>query len=430
MAPLPNSPDEKPYRILSLDGGGSWALIQAKVLSDMYGEETQGRKILDRFHLVAATSGGSIVLAGLAADMTPREIEGVFLNENYRREMFRDRSWLTPLYRYLGFLPRYSAEEKLRGLENVIKTASDNKPAAVNDIRNAWIQNISKKYGFRPDLLITAFDYETRRGKLFRSSTHSFADVGGNPNERCRLLEAVHASSNAPIRYFDKPADVRFFEDPQKSEYSKDLEPTQHRKFWDGATGALNNPVLAAVTEALANGIKPEDIIVLSIGTGTVRKKPCLEKPFPPLWFKDLQKMATTILDDPPDSASFIAHVALTNGNREQVPIVRMNPVITDECIFENKEDFNRLEQMGMDAVEQTDVRLIVKVAEMWQGSSSGIFNQLIRPYELSPAAGASSSSPSADSPLKFIGDSSYGEAREHWRKLSEDETILKNVPL
>jgi patatin-like phospholipase/acyl hydrolase len=33
----------KPYRILSLDGGGTWALIQAKVLMDMYGADTEAK---------------------------------------------------------------------------------------------------------------------------------------------------------------------------------------------------------------------------------------------------------------------------------------------------------------------------------------------------------------------------------------------------
>lgn len=50
------------------------------------------------------------------------------------------------------------------------------------------------------------------------------------------LVEAVHASTNAPIRYYDEPAEV------------------SGRRYWDGALGGYNNPVLAAVVEALANG--------------------------------------------------------------------------------------------------------------------------------------------------------------------------------
>ena len=50
------------YRILSLDGGGTWALIQVKTLISLYGGDTPGQTILQDFDLIAANSGGSIVL--------------------------------------------------------------------------------------------------------------------------------------------------------------------------------------------------------------------------------------------------------------------------------------------------------------------------------------------------------------------------------
>lgn len=37
-----------PYKILSLDGGGSWALIQARVLLDIYGD-IRGHELCDHF---------------------------------------------------------------------------------------------------------------------------------------------------------------------------------------------------------------------------------------------------------------------------------------------------------------------------------------------------------------------------------------------
>jgi patatin-like phospholipase/acyl hydrolase len=55
------------YRILSLDGGGTWALIQVKALIALYDNEpaTSGHDVLRDFDLVAANSGGSIFLGGL-----------------------------------------------------------------------------------------------------------------------------------------------------------------------------------------------------------------------------------------------------------------------------------------------------------------------------------------------------------------------------
>src|SRR5262249_42617842 len=134
------------------------------------------------------------------------------------------------------------------------------------------------------------------------------------------------------------------------------------RRYWDGAMGGLNNPLLAALTEALANWTDhdPSDsapvIHALSLGTGRVTKVPESEigklegstrraliqnKLIEPIrratLTRDLERAATCILDDPPDSATFIAHVmlrqALPGSARSFDPklpgtVVRMNPLV------------------------------------------------------------------------------------------------------
>ncbi len=45
-----------PYKILSLDGGGSWSIIQARVLLDIYGD-IKGHALLRQFDLVIGNSG-------------------------------------------------------------------------------------------------------------------------------------------------------------------------------------------------------------------------------------------------------------------------------------------------------------------------------------------------------------------------------------
>ena len=51
------------FRILSLDGGGSWALIQVRALQAIYGDpDKKGHEILSDFDMVAANSGGSIMI--------------------------------------------------------------------------------------------------------------------------------------------------------------------------------------------------------------------------------------------------------------------------------------------------------------------------------------------------------------------------------
>jgi patatin-like phospholipase/acyl hydrolase len=63
-----------PFRVLSLDGGGAWALIQVRALMALYGESKTGHQILRNFDLVAAHSGGALVLAGLVEDLPLGEI--------------------------------------------------------------------------------------------------------------------------------------------------------------------------------------------------------------------------------------------------------------------------------------------------------------------------------------------------------------------
>jgi patatin-like phospholipase/acyl hydrolase len=77
-----------PDNILSLEGGGTWAILQAMTLADLYGGDVRGRQILSNFNLVVANSGGSIVAAGLWADMTPKQIIEEFGQDAILKNVF------------------------------------------------------------------------------------------------------------------------------------------------------------------------------------------------------------------------------------------------------------------------------------------------------------------------------------------------------
>src|SRR5437762_10723620 len=109
-----------PYKILSLDGGGSWALVQARVLLDLYGD-INGHELLREFDMVIANSGGSLVLACLSNDMALGEIENVFLVETNRRQVFSSLPFWKRLTSVIGLGPKYSAEKKLEGINAVLK---------------------------------------------------------------------------------------------------------------------------------------------------------------------------------------------------------------------------------------------------------------------------------------------------------------------
>lgn len=77
------------YKILSLDGGGSWAILQLLTLKERFKDEIpelNGHEILKRFDMIIANSGGSIVLCALAENWTIDKALSIFDNEDIRKK--------------------------------------------------------------------------------------------------------------------------------------------------------------------------------------------------------------------------------------------------------------------------------------------------------------------------------------------------------
>ena len=373
------------YRILSLDGGGTWALIQVKALMALpdYDENTTGHAILNDFDLVAANSGGSIVLGALVENLTLGDILALFENESKRRSIFslagltdvvlhnlaENLAQVVPPDSSLnlsGVVPKYSAKNKLPALRRVLPTMGsvplDQAAAGVHGHRSKGVH-----------MLITALDYDLNRAVFFRSSEVSGPRWGKGQVAEVTLAEAIHASTNAPVKYFDAPA--QFADRPG------------HR-YWDGAIAGCNNPVLAAVTEAIGMDRDPASLAVLSIGTGSVALRwpeprqdsspyvqPILEHGIVP----DLRKVATSIIDDPPDIATFLAHVMTGRGKGVKLPadsrIVRMSPLIRPVKKRNGTwsapgsmtaAEFAYLANLDLDAIEQRQVDAISSYADLW----------------------------------------------------------------
>jgi len=382
-----------PYRVLALDGGGSWALIQVRALQELYGTDTTGHEVLKRFDLVAANSGGSIVAATLAANWTLSDTLALFLSTATRQSIFVELPFLERLEScVLGLGPKYSAPAKLTGL-----TALLGADASVT--LDQWPARVAVNAGKPVDFLITGFDYDRQRVAYFRSNMASrAASLNGGPAPQ--LAEAVHASSNAPVNFFDQPA---VFHSPAFA----------GKRYWDGAMAGMNNPVLAGVVEALANQdpAAPRAIEALSIWTASVmlpqssgpaQTPPLYQMPASAGLIHDLKETATTVLDDPPDAASFIAHVALGQplpNLGDVLPVggsvVRMNPLV--QPLFDaagnaqvpalaapalapamsTTDVFTALVNLNMDAIEDQQVQLIQSLCEAW--ISGRIYNQPIR---------------------------------------------------
>lgn len=396
------------YRILSLDGGGCWALIQVKALMDLYGADANGHDVLKDFDLIIGNSGGTLTLGGLLKNMKLSDLLGLFLNGDAPQKIFVPIGIFEDLgahvLRIFGIGPKYDAGAKLKGLKQLLGSTGElfvsETPASVGP-------NYQQR---RPDFVFCAFDYDSNREVFFRSNLNSLAASGSVPLQTTVAL-AIHASSNAPLNYFDAPA-----------------QGPNNTRYWDGAVGGYNNPVLAGVIEALANGVKPTDVLALSIGTGNVALPPQTHAPNEdPILVaarqdstivNDLKKMATAVLDDPPDAASFHAHVMLgcalpAHGSVAPVTdgrVIRMNPLVqpmpgnTDvRWVLPaglSDDEFESLVNMDMDAIKPDQILLIAKFCDLWLADN--VRNQGIRVVR--------------ETLLPDIGFARYSDARRAWQ--------------
>jgi len=361
------------YRILSLDGGGSWALIQVKALIELFGPDKPGREILRDFDLVAANSGGSIVLGCLVEDLSLSEILAFFNDEAQRKSIFSKSDSLVDrtLHDIAGLGPKYSQKNKLPALRRALPQRGNlSLPDAIAGIRRA---------GASEDLhvLITSFDYDRNRATFFRSTPATGPEWGHGDASKATLAEAIHASTNAPVNYFDAPAEF----------------PDRDGRYWDGGISGCNNPVLVAVTEAVVKGKAPTNIVALSIGSASIAlpgplpgeqlSPPYVREVVEPGIKNDLRKLAASILDDPPDIATFLAHVMTGSGiglgtQVADSRIVRMSPLVSPVKKMVNGTNvwsapgsmtapqFKNLVNLDFDAVEQSQIDEITQYADLW----------------------------------------------------------------
>jgi len=391
-------------RILSLDGGGSHAGMHARTLGALFGPDTPGRDIIRQFDFVAGNSGGSIVFTALCCNYTPGDIAAFYNDPATLRRMFSPK-WIAGIPLLRDVLPRYSSKGKFEALKWIFdRHRQDGEPPPSTIRLQDWPRYLKSEV----NLIVTAFDYDRERAAFFRSNLASRAKSSA-PAVEATLVEAVHASTNAPLRYFDQPAEV------------------SGRRYWDGGLGGYDNPVLAAVVEALANrGAEADDIRVLSIGTRAVAQPLTTEGAAPPMGqvpdsasvLSALKKVATVIFDDPPDAASFHAHVALrqpmppAGGTSSDGKVVRLCPLLRPVWDSDSGDwklpgglsgsTFQALLDIELDAMTERELGLINKMCDLWIADE--ILNQPIRMGE------------------RFrcdIGHEKFSEAAAHWKRIA-----------
>ena len=211
---------KKPFYILSVDGGGFRGLFAAHLLKKM--EETLQTDWRSRFGLLAGTSTGAIVTAGLASGVSAADLTEFY--KTHGKAIFRPRTWSRFDIPKLC-TSRYSSKTLKDLLDDVFgnKTLGDiDFPLILPsvDIGNGCVHVLKSKY----------------HGEFIRDQ-----DV--------LVSDAVLASCSAPT-YFD----------PHVVNGTYQLV--------DGGLWANNPSLVAAIDAHYRLRIPLEDIRVLSIGTG------------------------------------------------------------------------------------------------------------------------------------------------------------------
>jgi predicted acylesterase/phospholipase RssA len=249
-------------RLLSIDGGGIRGAIPAYLLT-MFENDIQNRdpdatvRIVDLFDVFAGTSTGAIMATALAAGIETDKIRGMYRNKGRQifpnkardiREWGKGSLWKKP-FAWIGaggagagswvgskLSPRYPSDGLRAVLESVFVTDG-------NPPRQLTLADIQRPRR----LLVTTFNATNRRPIVFDSF---------NQNHSEHTLAAICLASAAAPTYF-----------PAHTEEIDDLDMV----LIDGGMMA-NNPSALAVAMLLQAGAKPEDIVMVSLGTGQYLK--------------------------------------------------------------------------------------------------------------------------------------------------------------
>lgn len=217
-------PKDKPFRILSLDGGGIRGLFGAAYLAELEKRYLNGASIGSYFDMLAGTSTGGIIALGLATGMSAAEVSKIYTERG--EFIFPPPKRLTGWWRFLRSIraPKHRSEDLKKELLRVFNHK------VLNDATCRVVVPCYEAEHGEP------FIYKTPHHPIYQRDRHaSIVDI------------ALHTAA-APS-------------------YLAAVENHGY-KMVDGGIWA-NNPIMLAVVDVLANyDIAPDNIRILSIGTG------------------------------------------------------------------------------------------------------------------------------------------------------------------
>lgn len=217
-------PADKPFKILSIDGGGIKGIYPASVLAEIELQVLGGQPVWPYFDLITGTSTGGILALGLANGLSAVELRDLYCNEG--KDVFavgRLRRFLKSIRSWAMYMYSRQALEKL----------------ATPAFQDARIRDAKVR------LCIPSFEGHHSEVAILRTPHHpTCTQLDADKT----MVEVALSTSAAPL-YF-RPLDAGGY------------------RYVDGGVWA-NNPTMIGLVEALTCfDIQPEQIRVLSLGCG------------------------------------------------------------------------------------------------------------------------------------------------------------------
>ncbi|MEM9345615.1 MAG: patatin-like phospholipase family protein [Planctomycetota bacterium] len=271
---------KRPFRILSLDGGGIRGIITARWLGELE-DQLKTKSLRDHFDLIAGTSTGSILACAVASGLSAEEIEKLY--KEYGREVFpapASRRWnrFTRLIDQGISAPKYDDA----GLERVLRRQFGD--MTIGELPDG------------PLLLVPTYNTLTREATVIKSNAEKY--------QKLPLWELAKASNSAPTFF---PAHVVGIDGVASP-------------LVDGGVAA-NNPTACAIAEAIrvtgeqGKPVKLDDVVVASFGTGSLTR---------PITIKEATEWGAVewaipvidvLMDGAADTTHYVASKLLKDGN-------------------------------------------------------------------------------------------------------------------
>jgi len=221
---------QKPIRILQIDGGGLKGIIPAIICSEI--EQRTGKPICEIFDMITGTSTGAVVGGALAAGIKASRVK-----EIYRTDVFNIFS--KPRTKWLPWnwlRPKYGKNEFQKVLQK--------------ELGNISICDVKTKY------MAATFNLCSQR-------TH-FIKSWDEKDRKWSLADVISWSALSAVYYFGKinVPDYEWVHILPDGKEEKEIGAV----FQDGGQGTNNSTLTFDLMECLAHDYR--DVYILSIGTG------------------------------------------------------------------------------------------------------------------------------------------------------------------